>query len=118
MMAEDVDPNRLEAAKRAIEKLADKFSDDRLALVVFAGEAYIQLPITSDMTSAKMFLKSISPGSVAEQGTSLSKAIETSLHAFTGNPETGKVMILITDGEDHEGQAIESYIQQIRQNGL
>lgn len=108
MLAEDIQPNRLEAAKRAVEKLADKFSKDRMALVIFAGEAFTLMPITSDMTSAKMFLKSMNPSLVAEQGTSLSKAIQTGMRSFTGNPETGKVLILISDGEDHEGEAIET----------
>ena len=107
MLAEDIKPNRLERAKQAISRLVDKLEGDRIGLVVFAGEAYVQLPITTDYSAAKLFLSSISTNIVATQGTDISKAIELSKQSFNKNNQN-KAIIIITDGENHDEKAIES----------
>lgn len=109
MMAEDYSPNRLERAKLAISRLVDKLSGDRIGLVIFAGESFVQLPITTDYVSAKVFLKSISPESVSIQGTALADAIRTGMRSFSGEGQmaTGnKAIIIITDGENHEDDPV------------
>lgn len=106
MMAEDIQPNRLERAKRAISQLVDKLSDDKIGLIVFAGDAYIQLPITADYVSAKLFLNSISTQMVPTQGTAIGAAINLGLKSFSPQYEGSKAMIIITDGENHEDDAI------------
>jgi len=106
MLAEDITPNRLENAKRAISKMIDGLKDDKLALIVFAGDAFVQLPMTSDYTAAKMFLSTISPALVTNQGTALQKAIELGVKSFTPGDEKNKAIVIITDGEDHEGDPV------------
>lgn len=108
MMANDVVPSRLDKSKMLVENLVDNFTNDRIGLVVFAGDAFVQLPITSDYVSAKMFLQQIDPSLIATQGTDLARAIELSMHSFTQQEKVGKAIIVITDGEDHEGRAIEA----------
>ncbi len=108
MKAEDVTPNRLDRAKMMMENLVDKFTDDKIALIVFAGDAFVQLPITSDYVSAKMFLNDISPAMIASQGTDIARAIEMGTHSFTSQEGIGRAIIVITDGEDHEGGAVEA----------
>ncbi|HEY3372842.1 MAG TPA: VWA domain-containing protein [Prolixibacteraceae bacterium] len=105
MLAEDIQPNRLERSKRAISQLVDKLSDDKIGLIVFAGEAYTQLPITSDYVSAKLFLNSISPQIVPTQGTAIGAAIDLGVKSFTPQFAGSKVIIVITDGENHEDDA-------------
>jgi Ca-activated chloride channel homolog len=107
MMAQDIQPNRLERAKQAISKLVDKLSNDRLGLIVFAGDAYVQLPITNDYISAKMFLSSISPGIVPKQGTAIGTAINLAASSFSPQSETSKVIVVISDGENHEDDPVE-----------
>ena len=106
MLAEDIQPNRLERAKRAISQLVDKLSNDKIGLIVFAGEAYTQLPITADYVSAKLFLSSISPEMVPSQGTAIGAAIELGTKSFNPQFEGSKAMIIITDGENHEDDAV------------
>lgn len=106
MLAEDVTPNRLEKAKQILAKLTDGFKNDKVGLIVFAGDAYTQLPITSDYISAKMFLSSINPSMVSTQGTSIGAAINLAMRSFTPNETSDKAIILITDGENHEDDAI------------
>lgn len=106
MMAEDIQPNRLERAKRAISQLVDKLSDDKIGLIVFAGDAYIQLPITADYVSAKLFLNSISTEMVPTQGTAIGAAINLGMKSFSPQFAGSKAMIVITDGENHEDDAI------------
>lgn len=106
MLAEDYSPNRLERAKLAISRLVDKLRDDRIGLIVFAGNAYVQLPITTDYVSAKMFLNTISTETVPVQGTSLSEAIRTAARSFSAQSEKSRAIIVITDGEDHEDDPI------------
>ena len=108
MLAEDVAPSRLDRSKMMVENLVDNFSNDKVGLIVFAGDAFIQLPITSDYVSAKMFLSSISPSMINTQGTDIAAAIRMALHSFTPQEGVGKAVIVITDGEDHEGGAIDA----------
>lgn len=106
MLAEDVAPNRLEKSKQMLSKLTDGFTNDKVGLIVFAGDAYTQLPITSDYISAKMFLSSINPSMVSTQGTAIGKAINLALRSFTPSETSDKAIILITDGENHEDNAV------------
>jgi len=106
MLAEDVSPNRLERAKQMLSRLTDGFTDDKVGLIVFAGDAFTQLPITSDYISAKMFMSSINPSMVSTQGTAIGSAINLALRSFTPSETTDKTIIIITDGENHEGDAI------------
>jgi Ca-activated chloride channel family protein len=106
MMAEDIEPNRLSRAKRAISKLIDNLGGNNIGLIVFAGEAYTQLPVTSDYASAKMFLSSINTDIVPVQGTAIGKAIELAINSFKKDDEKNKALIIITDGENHEDDAI------------
>jgi Ca-activated chloride channel family protein len=108
MLAEDVTPSRLDRAKMMVENLVDNFTNDKIGLIVFAGDAFIQLPITSDYVSAKMFLSSIDPSMMATQGTDIAAAISMASHSFTQEEGIGKAIIVITDGEDHEGGALEA----------
>jgi Ca-activated chloride channel family protein len=108
MRAEDVTPNRLDRAKMMVENLVDHFTDDKIGLIVFAGDAFVQLPITSDYVSAKMFLSNIDPSMMATQGTDVARAVEMATHSFTQEKGIGKAIIVITDGEDHEGGAVEA----------
>ncbi len=106
MLAEDIKPNRLERAKRAISRLVDRMRDDRIGLIVFAGDAYTQLPITNDYASAKLFLSSVNTNIVPIQGTAIGKAIELGTHSFSPETDKSKALIIITDGENHEDDAL------------
>ncbi len=109
MLAQDYSPNRLERAKLAISRLTDNLKEDRIGLIVFAGQAFVQLPITSDYVSAKMFLSSINTTSVPVQGTSLSDAINLSVKSFSAeSAKSSRAIILLTDGEDHEDDPAEA----------
>lgn len=108
MMAEDIAPNRLEKAKKIISRLIDKFENDKVGLIVFAGDAFVQLPITNDFISAKMFLETISPALISRQGTDIGGAISLAMKSFTSTEGVGKAIVLITDGENHEGGAEEA----------
>lgn len=107
MMATDIRPSRLENAKMLLSKLIDEMPNDKVGLIIFSGDAYIQLPITSDNVSAKMFLSSITPGSVPIPGTAIGTAIEFAVRSFDTTKEgVGRTIILLTDGENHEDDAI------------
>lgn len=107
MLAQDYSPNRLERAKLAVSRLTDKLNQDRIGLIVFAGQAFVQLPITTDYVSAKMFLNSINTNSVPVQGTSLADAINLAVKSFSAeSSNSSKAVILITDGEDHEDDPV------------
>lgn len=108
MLARDVAPSRLDKCKMMVENLVDNFTNDKIGLVVFAGDAYVQLPITSDYVSAKMFLQNIDPSLISTQGTDLARAINLAASSFTQQQGVGRAIILITDGEDHEGGAEEA----------
>lgn len=107
MLAEDVAPNRLDRAKQMLSKMIDNMVDDKVGLVVFAGDAFTQLPITCDYVSAKMFLNTITPNLIQTQGTAIGTALQTAITSFGAQEsEAGRAIILITDGENHEDDAI------------
>ncbi len=106
MLAQDIRPDRLTRAVQGISKLIDRLEGDRIGMVVFAGKAYVQLPITTDYSAAKMFLTTISTRMVPSQGTAIGEAIRLSAGSF-GENERSKAIIVITDGENHEGDAME-----------
>jgi len=108
MMAEDIKPNRLERAKQAVSRLVDRLVNDKIGLIVFAGDAYIQIPITTDYVSAKLFLSAIHTDIVPKQGTAIGSAIELGMKSFGPGEETGKALIILTDGENHEDDAIKA----------
>lgn len=108
MLAEDLTPNRLEKAKRAIFQLVEGVKNDRIGIVVFAGEAYVQLPITTDYAAAKLFLSTITTGSVNMQGTDIGNAIDLAMESFDFENGSSKAIVVITDGENHEPQALEA----------
>jgi len=106
MLSNDIQPSRLEKSKQILSKLIDGLNNDKIGLIVFAGDAFIQLPITSDYVSAKMFLSSINPAMVSTQGTAIGKAINLAAMSFTPSETSAKTIILITDGENHEDDAV------------
>lgn len=106
MMAEDILPNRLERTRMGVEKLVDNLQGDRLGIVIFAGKAFVQLPLTTDYAAAKLFTNSLSTTSVSEQGTSIGAALELALESFDFDSPTSKAIIIVTDGEDHEEDAV------------
>ena len=106
MLAEDLTPNRLERAKQAISRLVDRLKNDKIGVIVFAGDAYIQLPMTVDHSAAKLFLRSINTGIVPAQGTAIGKAIELASKSFSEKSKANKSIIVITDGENHEDDAL------------
>jgi Ca-activated chloride channel family protein len=117
MLAQDVEPSRLEKSKMLVENLVDHFNNDKIGLIVFAGDAFVQLPITSDYISAKMFLQNADPSLIQQQGTDIGEAIRLAMHSFSQNDKTGKAIIVITDGEDHEGDA-EAMAKEAEKNGI
>ena len=108
MLAQDVQPSRLAKAKRLVAQLVDKMENDKVGMIVFAGDAFTQLPITSDYISAKMFLESIDPSLISKQGTAIGAAINLATRSFTPQEGIGRAVIVITDGENHEGGAVEA----------
>jgi len=108
MLAEDIQPNRLERAKQALSRLIETLENDRIGLIVFAGDAYIQLPITTDYVSAKMFLSTINPSLVPKQGTAIGAAIRLGMRSFSPGQDKSRAMIIITDGENHEDDPVEA----------
>lgn len=117
MLAQDVTPSRLEKSKKLVSRLVETFNNDKVAMIVFAGEAFTQLPITSDYISAKMFLETISPSLITTQGTDIRGAIDLAMKSFTPNEGVGRAIVLITDGENHEGGAVEA-AQQVAEKGV
>ena len=107
MNAEDVKPSRLEKAKFEISQMIRQLKGDRVALIVFAGSSHMYLPLTTDYEAARLFLDKIDTQMIPTQGTALSSALQTGLSAFTEDDSKYKVLVLVTDGEDHEGQAID-----------
>jgi Ca-activated chloride channel family protein len=106
MLAGDLAPNRLENAKRAVSQLIDNLHNDRIGIIIFAGEAYVQLPITTDYSAAKLFLNNITTDIVPTQGTAIGAAIAMGMKSFNFVNGTSKAMILMTDGENHEDDAV------------
>lgn len=107
MLAEDIQPNRLERAKQAISRLVESLDNDKIGLIVFAGNAYTQIPVTTDYISAKMFLSTISPEIAPKQGTSIASAIDLGMRSFSPGADKSKALIIITDGENHEDDPVE-----------
>ncbi len=105
MLAQDLNPNRMEVAKRSIQQLLAKLKSDRIGIVVFAGEAYTQLPITNDHSAARIFLNNLDPGIVGAQGTAIGAAIEQCMRGFDMENGSSKSIIVLTDGENHEDNA-------------
>ena len=106
MLSEDIGAPRIEVAKQTVLRTLSKLGSDRVGLVVFAGEAYVQCPLTSDYSSLKIFLNSVSTDLIATQGTALGNAIDVSINAFENAPENGRSIIILTDGENHEDDAV------------
>lgn len=117
MLADDIKPNRLERAKQVIAKVIDKLSDDKVGIVVFAGRAYLQMPLTTDHSAAKMYLTSASPDDIPTQGTVIADALKMCYAAFNTKEKTYKSIILISDGEDHDEDAIK-VTKELTQNGV
>jgi Ca-activated chloride channel homolog len=117
MLAEDIQPNRLERAKRAISRMVDRMKDDKIGLIVFAGEAYTQLPITSDYNSAKLFLEAVNTQIVPRQGTAIGAAINLAMRSFTPAGNANKAIVVITDGENHEDDPV-TVAQEAAKNGI
>ena len=108
MLSEDIQPNRLTRAKQAISRLVDNLDNDKIGLIVFAGDAYTQIPVTTDYVSAKMFLSTISPDMVPKQGTAIGAAISLGIRSFSPGEGKSKAMIIITDGENHEDDPVKN----------
>ncbi len=108
MRSEDIRPNRLERSKQAVSRLIDRLEGDRIGIVVFAGDAYMQLPITTDYAAAKLFLSQIEPDIVPKQGTAIGAAIDLASTSFTDTIKKHSAIVIITDGENHEDDAVES----------
>ncbi|GHT13705.1 membrane protein [Bacteroidia bacterium] len=106
MLSTDINPSRLDKSKQILSRLIDDLHNDKIGLIVFAGDAFIQLPITSDYVSAKMFLSSLNPSMVPTQGTAIGAAVNLALRSFSPNEQTEKSIVLITDGENHEDDAL------------
>ncbi|NDV64416.1 VWA domain-containing protein [Bacteroides sp. 224] len=117
MLAQDVQPSRLESAKRLISRMVDELENDKVGLIVFAGDAFTQLPITSDFISAKMFLESINPSLISKQGTAIGTAVNLAVRSFTPQEGVGRTIIIITDGENHEGGTMEA-VKAAKEKGI
>lgn len=107
MLAQDIKPDRLTRAKQALYKLIDRLQGDRIGIIIFAGKAYVQLPVTTDYAAAKMFVSTLSTKDIPSQGTAIEEAIDLGINSFD-KVEQSKAIIIITDGENHEGNAIEA----------
>ena len=117
MKAEDLSPNRLERAKRAMLQMVEDLKSDRLGIIVFAGQAYTQLPITTDYSAAKLFLNTIDTDIVPTQGTAIGAAIDLAIESFDYESGGSKALIIVTDGENHEDDAIKS-AENAREKGI
>ncbi len=115
MMAEDIKPNRLEKARNQISNLINKLRGDRIGLIIFAGDAYIQFPLTTDYSAANLFLNAVDVNSVPSQGTAIAAAIKLALKSFQ-EETTDKALIIITDGEDHEGSLDDAVSEAVAKN--
>lgn len=117
MLSQDVQPSRLERSKRLISRMVDELENDKVGLVIFAGDAFTQLPITSDFISAKMFLESITPSLISKQGTAVGAAVNLATRSFTPQEGVGRTIIIITDGENHEPGTLEA-VKAAREKGI
>ncbi|MDF1548876.1 MAG: VWA domain-containing protein, partial [Bacteroidales bacterium] len=117
MLAEDIKPNRLEAAKRAIGRMLENLDNDKIGLIVFAGSAYTQVPVTTDYTATKMLLSTLSTNVVQEQGTAIGDAIRLAMKSFSPKNEEKKALVIITDGENHEDNPIQA-AEEAKEKGI
>jgi Ca-activated chloride channel homolog len=117
MLAEDIKPNRLEKAKQLVNRLVAQLPDDRIGLVLFAGRAYMQMPLTTDHGAAEMYVQNAQPGIVPTQGTMISEALKLSASAFNTKERKYKSILLVTDGEDHDPESLE-IAKQLAANGV
>lgn len=117
MLSDDTKPNRLERAKAIVSKIIDKLDNNKIGLIYFAGDAYVQLPITGDMISAKMFLKNASPDLIQTQGTVLEQAVRLAERSFSSNEKVKKAIVLITDAENHEGDVLKA-VKEVKDKGI
>lgn len=117
MLAEDIKPNRIEKAKFSIQRIINKLEQNKISIITFAGEAYIQLPMTTDVGASKLFLQNISTNSIDKQGTAIGAAISKCMRSFSGNDKVAKTIIIISDGENHEDDAV-GMAQQAREKGV
>ena len=117
MLAKDVTPSRLTLAKNIVSRMTDELANNKIGLIYFAGEAYIQLPITSDFVSAKMFLQSADPSLIAAQGTVIGEAIKLATRGFSSDKEVKKALVLITDAENLDGD-VEEVLQTAKEKGI
>ncbi len=117
MLAQDIKPNRLERAKQLLSRLIDRFKNDRIGIVVFAGKAYLQMPLSADHAAAKMYLSAATPESIPTQGTVIGDALKMCYSSFNNKEKKYKAVILISDGEDHDENAIK-IAEQIAQEGV
>lgn len=108
MKAQDLQPNRLENAKHSIGRLINNLKDDRIGIIVFAGQSYVQLPITTDYSSAKLFLESIACDMIPTQGTAIGSAIDLAVSSFDPKSQAARAIVIITDGENHEDDAVKA----------
>ncbi len=108
MLSRDIKPNRLGQAKRSIIKMVEKLQNDKVGLIVFAGEAYVQIPLTTDYAATKMFMKTVSPQTMPRQGTAIGDALSLGMNSFDPDSDLNKAIVLITDGENHQGNAIDA----------
>lgn len=117
MLAQDIKPNRLERAKQLINKLMEKMENDRIGLVLFAGRAYMQMPLTTDHSAAHMYVQNAGPNAVPTQGTVIAEALKMANNSFNSKDRKYKSIVLISDGEDHDPEALK-YTQSLAQNGV
>lgn len=117
MMAEDIEPNRLERSKRAISRMIDRLKNDKIGLIVFAGDAYVQVPVTTDYSAIKMYLSTINTDIVPKQGTAIGSAIDLAVRSFDEKSKLEKALIIITDGENHQGNAVKA-AEKARKEGI
>lgn len=106
MLANDFEPSRLERTKYAVGRVIEGLSEDKIGIIVFAGDAYVQLPITADYLTAKNFVQQISPSQVTKQGTAIGTAIDMAIGSFSSQSGSSRVLVLVTDGENHEDDAL------------
>jgi len=117
MLAEDIAPSRLEKAQQLVTQIINNLASDRIGLIAYAGSAVPQLPITTDYSSAKMFLQSMNTDLVSSQGTAISEAIQLAESYYTEDSEASKVLVIISDGEDHEGESMD-YAEAAAEKGI
>lgn len=117
MLAEDIKPNRLESAKQAINNLINKLYNDKIGIILFAGDSFLQLPLTTDYSAAKLLLSTVSTDLIPTQGTAIGSAIQLAMDSFTEESKSGKALIVITDGENHEDDAL-SMAKEANEKGI